>query len=87
MQIAKNHTDQLKAPAPLLSPDGKGGTYIIIEAIAICPKCGELGTSRRMFTWKGTKNIDLHEVTDDGYGICRGTLFVVCNECSYASNG
>ncbi len=87
MQIAKNHTEQLKAPAPLLSPDERGGTYIIIEAVAVCPKCGGLGMSRKMYTWKDTRNIDPRGVVEVGYGQCVATLFVVCDECSYASSG
>jgi len=85
MQVAKSYEEQIKAPAPLLCPDGAGGTFLIIEADDVCPKCGELAKCRKMFAWKETKkDMDPEEIATYGYGGVVQLLYEVCTVCEYA---
>ncbi len=85
MQTALNNMQLLMAPAPLLFPDGAGGTYLILDNDDVCPKCGEPAKSRKMFMWKGTKkNVDPEDLETFGYGGVEDMVFKVCTACDYA---
>lgn len=84
MQTAHNNRQLLLAPAPLLFPDGAGGTHLVLDNYDVCPKCGELARCRQMFTWKETKkDMDPEELDIYGYGGVVEMISKVCTSCEY----
>ena len=85
MQTASNNKQLMLAPAPLLYPDGAGGTHLVLDTNDVCPACGKLARCRKMYMWHETKkDVDPEDIATYGYGGVVEMLFKVCTSCDYA---